>query len=406
MNPFKSHIIILNLLLLPAGYINGQSKPEANFMKARAFIKAEVYDSALVYLDKSLKITENNKDALLDKATALFNMHQYNRCLEVVKTLEKYDKAIGAMLSAKSYARIHDVDNCLTSLAVHLNSNYKYPESMIMLDRDFNVFESNPKWVSFWKEGNWYTAFDRTLAEADFLIKTKKYTEAINFLTEALSKGYRKSPIYSRRAKAYISLNNEKLALSDLDLAIDGDSRNSDLYSERAKINFTLGNYRKSLDDFNNAVRLNPADPLLYMNRALASNKNGLYEEALSDIDFYLNLFPQNDSAWYYKGIIHQDHENYMDALSCFSRSLTLNPADPRYYASRGTAYLNARTYKYAWRDLSMSLDLDPGNPEVYLSKGIAAVNLGDMNDACFCFRKAKELGNTRADSFIEKYCK
>ena len=406
MNLATKHIIVLIISLHSVVFIQGQLMPEENYLKAKVFMNKEMHDSALLYLNKSLEINKENREAILDKGIVVFNKGQYKKALEEFATIEKSDKGRATIWMAKSYARLNDIDNCLVSLNLHLTSNYKLPESTILLEKDFAIFEQDPKWIKFWKEGNYYTAHDRSLAEADYMIKTKRYTEAINFLSEALTKGYRKAPLYSRRAQVYSDLNNHKLALSDLNNAITSDRRNPDLFSNRARMNYLLGNYQQSLEDYNNAIKISPSNISLYKERALSNSKTGLYDEAINDIDLYLRLFPVDDSAWYLKGIIHSDNENYMDALGCFTKSLSLNSSDPRYYSGRGLAYLNARTYKYAWRDFSMSLDLDPKNPVVYLNKGIAAINLGDKADACYCFEMAKKLGNSKANFYIEKYCK
>jgi tetratricopeptide (TPR) repeat protein len=402
----RIHIIFV-FLILPWTYIvNAQSDLDVNYLKAKANLDIRQFDSALVYLDKALLIHRNDKDILYDKGIALFNKAQFGMALQEFKKVDQIDKGRASIWIAKSYAKLNDIDNCLKSLQVHMTSNFKLPESKILLDKDFDIFENDPKWIKFWKEGNWYNALDKSLAEADYLIKTKKYPEAINLLSEGLSKGFRKSLLYSRRAQVYMELKNYKLALSDLNNAIAGDSRNPDLFIDRARINYMSGNYRQSLEDYNSAIKLSPSDLSLYPDRALAYNKNGLYSEALNDMNFYLDLFPKNDSVWYFCGVIHFEHEKYMDALNCFNKSLTLNTSDPRYFTARGNTYLITRTFKYAWKDFAMSLDLDPKNPEVYLNKGIASVNLGDNPDACFCFEMAKKYGSTKAENFIEKYCK
>jgi tetratricopeptide (TPR) repeat protein len=402
----RIHIISV-LSILPLSFlVSAQPGLDINYLKAKANLETMQYDSALVYLDKALVTRNNDKYILFDKGTALYFKGQYGMALQEFNKVEQVDKGRASIWIAKSYAHLNDIDNCLKSLQIHMSSNYKLPESKILLDKDLNIFENDPKWIKFWKTGNWYSALDKSLAEADYLIKTKKYPEAINVLSEALSKGFRKTSLYRLRAQVYMELNNYKLAISDLNNAIEGDSRNANLFAYRARINYLSGNYKQSLDDYISAIKLSPADLSLYTSRALSYNKNGMYAEALKDMNFYLNFFPKNDSAWYNFGEIYFEHENYMDALNCFNKSLALNTANPRYFAARGNTYLNTRTYKYAWKDFAMSLDLDPNNPEVYLNKGIASLKLGDNPDACYCFEMAKKLGSAKTDSFIEKYCK
>jgi len=53
-----------------------------------------------------------------------------------------------------------------------------------------------------------------------------------------------------------------------------------------------------------------------------------------------------------------------------------------------------------------MALDINPDNPRTFLNKGIAVLNLGNYDEACFCFEKAKQMGLFEAEEYLQKHCK
>ena len=336
MRIYQLHILLVSIILysFTTNFVIAQYTIDPDFIKARSFITVSEWDSALHYVSKFADKTRN-KDALLEKGKILYFKAEYKMAIDEFTRVEEIEKGKASIWLARSYAKLNDLENCLASLKLNLTSKYKLPESEIMLDNDFQNYEKDPQWLKFWRENNWYTAFDHTMAEADFLIKTKKYPDAINLLSESLSKGYRKGPIYERRARVYYELKNYNLALSDLNNAIMNGSNNPGLFHERARLNYMTGNFRQSLEDYNTAIKLSPNEMGLYQERAMAQNKTGNYESAIKDMNFYLTYYPKNDSAWFNCGLIYSENENYMEALSCFNKSLKLNLISSSFSFSR-----------------------------------------------------------------------
>lgn len=402
MNNYK----FIFILLLIQGILRAQNVPDDNYMKGLVFYGQEKFDSAIVYFDLSLKQVKQNDNTLYYKALSNFERGDMLNALSDFTELEKLKKGRGALYLARIYARMDNLQEVLKYLEIHLKSNYRSPESEILLDPYLTKFEDNPEWRSFWKENSFYSNLDEILAEADYLTKTRNYIDAINVLSEGLKGGYRKSVLYSKRAVVYMNMENDKLAINDLNMAIEGDRRNASLFETRGDIQHKLGKYKEALDDFESALRLEPDKINLYPKRALAYGKNGLYDKASKDMEFYLSYFKEDSEAWYNYGSINIESGNYFKALECLNKSLAINPNDPRYFFSRGITYLNTKTYQYAMNDFSMALDLEPDNGQAYYQKGLAAVKLGKNSDACFCFERAFHFGLFEAKELMEKYCK
>jgi len=220
-----------------------------------------------------------------------------------------------------------------------------------------------------------------------------------------LKKGYRKAPVYAARSGVYQLIQQDKLALNDLNLAIDADKRSADLYLKRGNLNLDLENYNLAAADFSEAIRLRPEALEIYVLRARARAQAGMNEEALADFRFYLGYFPNDHRAWYYLGEMYKSDGRYIDALPCFSKCIALK-TEADYFLSRGETYFFTRTYRYAINDLAMALDLDPKNGKAYLIKGHAHLQSGEPGPACFNYEMAAKLGIFEAIAYKEKYCK
>lgn len=399
-------MLFLILWMVPFFALFSQTKAEIFYLTGKAKLESGQNDSALYYIDKSLELNFNNPDAFLNKGLALYRLSQYKMAIQQFDKVEKASKGEASIWIARCYAELGDASHCVEALQAHLTSNYRLPESTLLLDPALSKLENDPQYIDFWKNGSWYTGFDQTLAEAGYLTKLKKYPEALDVLSDGLGKGYRKAPIYAKRAEIYMLSGNEKLALEELTKAIEFDRKNPELFTKRAELLYMAGKYKAALEDYNAAIKLDPEELRYTIGRARALSKTGNYDEAVNDMKNYLQYYPGSDSAWYYFGMINYENGNYFDALNCFSTSLKINQKDARYFAARGATYLKTRTYQYAWKDLSMALDLNPNDSESYLNKGIAAQNTGNMDDACFCFEMAKRMGNKEAFNYAEKYCK
>ncbi len=397
--------IIFIILIFPQ-VINGQKSPGDNYLRGLASYQQEMYDSALISFTISKGLDEKNAWVWYYSGLVYFQKGNYREAISDFLEAEKLQTGIASYMLAKTFARQNHIEKTLEYLDIHLRSNYKKSESTVLLDEDLSRFENHKEWLKFWKESKYYSGFDELISEADYLINSEDFIEAINLLSEGMKKNYRESPLRAKRAEVYIQMGNDGPALRDLNKAINGDRRNSSLYALRGAVNYRLKNFSQAAEDFEQALKYDPSSFGLYTKKAMTFSRNGNYDEAMENMQFYLEYFPSDDHAWYLYGKIHMESGDYLRALRSLNRALDLNKTKAEYYIARGESYYNSRTYKYADNDLSMALDLDPRNPDAYYIKGLIAVKQGDQDHACYCFRKAFRFGKKEAFNQIDKYCK
>ncbi|MFW5644816.1 MAG: tetratricopeptide repeat protein [Bacteroidota bacterium] len=393
---FNQIFCLLMLLFIPL-MVKGQRSAEENYLRGIASFKQEMYDSALISFSLSKGLDEKNPRVWYFSGKSYFKKGLLEEAIADFLKAEELQTGLASYMLAKVYAKQNNLNKTLHFLEIHLRSNYKKPESTILLDSDLSRFENRKEWIEFWRNSRHYSNFDKLLAEAHYLAKNSDYTEAIHTLNQGIEKNYSEAPLLAKRAEIYILMENYNPALKDLNNAIDKDKRNGELYSLRGKVNYQLENYKHAEEDFSQALKLNPASLELYPQLAKSLGHLDRYSEAKENMQFYLQFFPGDSHAWYEYGRIHMGAGKYLDALRSLNRALDLNSSKSEYFLARGETYYNSRTYEYASRDFSMALDLDPRNADAYYLKGLTALKLNNKKMACYCFNKAYRYGSKDA---------
>ncbi len=98
------------------------------------------------------------------------------------------------------------------------------------------------------------------------------------------------------------------------------------------------------------------------------------------------------------------ENENFGAAVQFLNSAIEDEPNNPELYFLRGKAYLEMGDYILAKRDFSVVNVLDPLFPEAYYFRGLANLYLGDKKLAIKDFKIAASLGDTLAESFLQKY--
>jgi tetratricopeptide (TPR) repeat protein len=98
------------------------------------------------------------------------------------------------------------------------------------------------------------------------------------------------------------------------------------------------------------------------------------------------------------------ENENFGTTVQFLDSAIEDDPNNPELYFLRGKAYLEMGDYILAIRDFSVVNVLDPLFPEAYYFRGLANLYLGDKKLAIEDFKIAASLGDTLAESFLQKY--
>ncbi|HKR04795.1 MAG TPA: TonB family protein [Bacteroidia bacterium] len=71
-----------------------------------------------------------------------------------------------------------------------------------------------------------------------------------------------------------------------------------------------------------------------------------------------------------------------------------------------GIDFYNKEKYKKAISSFTKSIDENKNIVDSYYQRGVCQNKLGNAKEACDDWKKAKELGDTKVEAVLEKYCK
>jgi len=243
--------------------IQGQELPN-DYLKARAHMLHERYDSALIYLNSSIDKKQAYTEARIQRGHCYFNLKQYNEAISEFLIVNSQRTGRGSLMLAKSEAKLNHEELAVKYLREHLTTSNKIPEKDILLDEDFDKLAKSEAWKSLWKEKDWYNAYERELQEAVYLKSNGDNLEAINLLNELNKKGFKRSLVNQTLAEIYLTSGNEKAALEAIHISVNSDSRNIEALKFRIDMLNSSEEYEEARDDCNRLLRLAPSEFFIY----------------------------------------------------------------------------------------------------------------------------------------------
>ena len=201
-------------------------------------------------------------------------------------------------------------------------------------------------------------------------------------------------------------------AYTDFEALTKTKFNNPELYLEMAQSRQHLGGTdQEILDLLNKSIELcdtpyvSTSAPYFYT-RGQQLEKMGEYRKAVQDYYTY-EYFNQGrlGAAFYYmceqcevKGRMWQQ------ALQDILVASRLDPKEALYPTEAGSLLLRLNKLDAAMSAAQQAIQLDDAQPDAYLILGIAQCESKQKESGIKNIKKAKELGNTQADTFLQKY--
>jgi tetratricopeptide (TPR) repeat protein len=126
---------------------------------------------------------------------------------------------------------------------------------------------------------------------------------------------------------------------------------------------------------------------------------------SIKDYDKAIKLNPKYTDAYYNRATSKIYIKDYKGAIADYNRAIELRPDFLNAFTNRGVAKLNSKDLKGAVQDFDSAIKLDPANASAYFMRGQVKLQSGETEAGCGDLKKSKELGDNRADKFLEKYC-
>ncbi|MBQ4403074.1 MAG: tetratricopeptide repeat protein, partial [Selenomonadaceae bacterium] len=164
----------------------------------------------------------------------------------------------------------------------------KYPQALADYDRALQI-DSACLWVYMVRSSYYnHVKKDSKLAMAD--------------LNKAIELNPDKAGGYSMRSLLYKNAKQYQLALADINKTIELEPNEGYHYYFRGELYLELGDYNRALEDFNKVLELDPDNYIVYYEFAEVHEKLGRYDlaaEAYTQI--IINSSEKSAAIWYYK---------------------------------------------------------------------------------------------------------
>lgn len=120
---------------------------------------------------------------------------------------------------------------------------------------------------------------------------------------------------------------------------------------------------------------------------------------------FYTFLtFGQTASKHLENGRLKQEKEDLKGAMKEFDRAIEIDSSYADAYYSRASILFDNSKFKEAILDLNKSISINHKLTKALILRGLSNIKTDNKEKACEDFIKAKQLGDTLADKFIQEY--
>ncbi len=188
--------------------------------------------------------------------------------------------------------------------------------------------------------------------------------------------------------------------------------RSGELFYEAAQAKAQLkANQAEILSLLDSAVAacpqpLTPIAAPFVLARGAAYDQAGDYKKAIMDYNRYdtLMLGRANHEFYYTRFNCNVKLRRYQQALNDIAHAAVLNRQEPTYLAEMASLQLKVNYIDDALKTAELCIGVAPNYPDIYLIKGLALIQKKQKKLGIEAFEKAKQLGDKRAQEYIDKY--
>jgi len=201
-------------------------------------------------------------------------------------------------------------------------------------------------------------------------------------------------------------------AYTDFEALTKTKFNNPELYLEMAQSRQHLGGTdQEILDLLNKSIELcdtpyvSTSAPYFYT-RGQQLEKMGEYRKAVQDYYTYeyFNHGRLGAAFYYMREQCEVKGRMWQQALQDILVASRLDPKEALYPTEAGSLLLRLNKLDAAMSAAQQAIQLDAAQPDAYLILGIAQCESKQKESGIKNIQKAKELGNTQADTFLQKY--
>ena len=259
--------------------------------------------------------------------------------------------------------------------------------------------------------------YSRLIYEKEVYMSQKPYEpwSLDKALSEAQEAGRLNPQAIYRHQEAVILFAQKKYAESaDIYASLfDGELRSAELFYEASRCKAALRDTVGQIALLDSCVAmfsqpyLKEAAPYLLARAQLLMDVNQ-NRKAVVDLNEYEKLMVAtvNDRFYYLRFQAELGGRLFQQALTDIDRAIQMNPQYDLYYAEKASLQLRVGLLDEAIATATECINIAPDHSDGYLFLGIAQCQKGLKAEGLKNLQKARELGDSQADTLIEKYSK
>ncbi len=153
-------------------------------------------------------------------------------------------------------------------------------------------------------------------------------------------------------------------------------------YFQRSKIYVLQKKFKLAINDLDTALENASTDAMLYYHRGLIKQRLNDVPGALFDFDSAVNFSPNNSTYYYKRGILYENLGRFKNALDDFKKSVQLNPTNVLAFQELAWCKYNMKSFKEAMYFAEIATKLDFHNAGSHYVKGCIFTVVGMYKQA------------------------
>ena len=205
------------------------------------------------------------------------------------------------------------------------------------------------------------------------------------------------------RSQVYFGLKKYKLALKDINSAIELNNKNENDFAFRAFLKGILNDTNGAIEDFNIYLSKNPDDTFILRQRAYAYYTQENYDLAKIEYIKLIEKDGNNPDDFYYLSEINYDLEDYEKSLLYINKAIELESNDNSYFSTRAKINYELKDNEKVIMDLNKAIEIDSSNAYSYYLRGFMYSRFKKNEKALKDLNKSIDLDPTYSKAYSER---
>jgi tetratricopeptide (TPR) repeat protein len=412
-------------------------KMDETALDHRARYKDEIEDNkgAIIDFNKLIAMNPGKPDYYYGRSSANYDLKNYdavisdcNKTIAIDNNFYSAYSMLGDVYDTYGDAN-KSVANYEKAISIRPSEEYAYNElgKVYYVKKDYinalsvfsRILEKNPNIISSLEY------------RADCNLKLLNYNTSIEDYTKLISLNPEKLENYMNRANVELAAGKKTDACTDMKKGIKMVKKGlseeylyahtflykncretinpkllkvNDLYDQAYDL-YVDGKKDLAIKKYDEMIKIVPDSASLYFNRGKFKRELDQHENAITDYKKAVQLDKKNVESWTAMGISYHYLKQYDNATKSYLEAIKADSSYAMAYNNLAQIYRERKENDKALQYLELAVQKDPNYIKAYFSLGEVYAEIGNKEKACYNFKRAEALGESKARIKIISEC-